>query len=76
MINDYCKRFRESNNLTLSEIIKLSEIDCKVGTLSAFEMGRSTNIEHLTIYIKASKQLNNTYEFMNNLTVEVLKNGE
>lgn len=76
MISSYCKKYREDNNLTLSETIKLSGVDCKVGTLSAFEMGRSTNIEHLTIYIKVSKCLNNTFEFMNNLTVEVLKNGE
>ena len=76
MISNYCKKFREDNNLTLSETIKLSGVDCKVGTLSAFEMGRSSNIEHLTIYIKVSKVLNNTFQFMNNLTVEVLNNGK
>jgi len=76
MINNYCKHFREVNNLTLLEIINMAGSDCKVGTLSAFELGHSSNIAHLTIYIKASKKMGNTFEFTNNLVYEVLNNGE
>ena len=77
MIGDYCKRFRLEQGLTLQDVINTSgDKGLKVGTLSSFEMGRSSNIKHLETYIKVAKNINCIYEFMNNLTIEVLHNGK
>lgn len=77
MIGKYCKRYRLENSLTLKDVIILTNSDdLKVGTLSSFEMGRSSNINHLQTYIKLSKILNTTFNFMNNLAYEVLNNGK
>lgn len=46
---NFCRDFRtEVLKLTLQEIENLTSI--KVKTLSAFENGRSTNINHLNVY--------------------------
>lgn len=50
-IQSLCKNFRINIlNLTLNEVCKNSTIS--VGTLSAFENGRSSNINHIFIYIE------------------------
>jgi len=77
MIGAYCRKFRMNNNLTLLEVINLTDSkDLKVGTLSSFEMGNSSNIKHLETYIKLSNKLHQQYLFMNNLTLEVLEHGK
>lgn len=69
MIGAYCRQYRIKHG------VKLHELNEKVGTISAFEMGNSSNIKHLESYIKLSKKLDDTYNFMNGLTIEVLKHG-
>lgn len=76
MIGEYCRKFRIENNLTLQNVIDMTDSkELKVGTLSSFEMGKSSNIKHLETYIKLSNVLESEYYFMNNLTNEVLTNG-
>lgn len=70
----YCKKFREENNLTLNDVITVTNINCKIGTISSFEMGRSSNIDHLTTYILLSNTLGLGYSFMSNLYYEVCNN--
>ena len=67
MINTHCKHYRESKVLTLEQFIKLSGVECKVGTLSSFEHGRSSNVKHFEMYIKVSKKLKDSYNFMSTL---------
>lgn len=50
-INRFCKQFREEIlKITLQEMENKTGINLK--TLSAFEHGRSTNINHLNSYYK------------------------
>jgi len=70
MIGNYCRQYRLINGY------KLKDLTVKVKALSAFENGRSTNMEHLALYIKLSHKLDDTYYFMKGLTLEVLNNGE
>lgn len=77
MINDYCKKFRLKHGLTLKNIIEISGHESlKVGTLSSFEMGRSSNIKHLETYIKVAISTNCINEFMTNLIIEVVADVE
>lgn len=64
MIGNYCRKYRTDKNITLSELTKGRQVK----TLSAFEMGRSSNIKHLELYIKLSIELNDENNFMNGLT--------
>ena len=76
MIGEYCREFRKEQGLTLKDVIEKTQTKrLKVGTLSAFEMGNSSNIKHLETYIKLSNVLQCEYYFMNNLTNKVLTNG-
>lgn len=45
IIGNYCRKFRISLDLTLNDISEISEI--KVKTISAFENGRSSNMNIL-----------------------------
>lgn len=47
---EWCKQFRtDTLKLTLNEMSNLT--GTKLKTISAFENGRSTNIQHLNMYI-------------------------
>lgn len=63
MIGDYCRKYRLDKGATLIELTG----GRKIKTLSAFEMGRSTNIHHLEPYIKLSSEHGEEIEFMNGL---------
>lgn len=63
MIGEYCRKYRLDKGATLIELTGGSQIK----TLSAFEMGRSTNIHHLEPYIKLSSKHGEEIEFMNGL---------
>lgn len=53
MIGEYCRNYRINKGVKLKDLTNGEQIK----TLSAFEMGRSSNIAHLKPYIKLS--LNN-----------------
>lgn len=71
MIGRYCRKYRMSKGATLRGICYENEVK----TLSAFEHGRSSNIEHLKKYFELSVTLNDVDNFMNGLK-EVLYYGE
>lgn len=60
MLGEYCRNYRVSKGATLKDI----EGSDKVKTLSAFEMGRSSNIAHLLKYVAYSKQQGDFEKFI------------
>ncbi|MGC7986047.1 hypothetical protein ACP3XM_24705, partial [Salmonella enterica] len=71
MISDYCRKYRISKGATLIELTKGSQIK----TLSAFEMGRSSNIKHLIPYIELSISLDDKDNFMDGLANSIRNNN-
>lgn len=69
MIGDYCRKYRLCKNVTLKQLGG----EDQVKNLSAFEHGRSTNINHLLKYINLSKEYNELELFMRGLQ-ELLEN--
>ena len=67
MIGDYCREYRIKKGVTLKELTGGKQIK----TLSAFEMGRSTNIHHLEPYIKLSSKHNDENVFMDGLLIAI-----
>ena len=67
MVGAYCRQYRINNNITLSNVSD----DENIKTLSAFEMGRSSNIKHLISYIKLSIKLNDVDNFLSGLVHEI-----
>ena len=69
MIHEICRRYR------LQKMVKLSEVDSEtdIKTLSAFEMGRSSNINHLYKYVELSKKFNEFNYFMLMITNDLRK---
>lgn len=63
MIGEYCRKYRIDKGLTLKDINGNDQIK----TLSAFEMGRSSNMIHLIKYIKLSVELNDVNNFIKNI---------
>lgn len=70
MIGEYCRKYRIEKGATLIELTGGSQIK----TLSAFEMGRSSNINHLKPYIELSLQYNEVDLFLSGLTDEIRSN--
>lgn len=70
MIGEYCRKYRIEKGATLIELTGGSQIK----TLSAFEMGRSSNINHLKPYIELSLQYNEVYLFLSGLADEIRSN--
>lgn len=70
MIGEYCRNYRMNLNLTLNDVGGFEQVK----NLSAFEHGRSSNIDHLVKYIKLSASLNDEANFIHGL-FEVVKNG-
>ena len=60
MIGQYCRNYRVANKATLKDIEKGDNVK----SLSAFEMGRSTNINHFLKYVEYSKSINDYDNFM------------
>lgn len=48
VIGEYCKRYRASKGVTLKSLVG----EDRAKTVSAFENGRSTNVNHLSHYLK------------------------
>lgn len=69
MIGNYCREYRLTHGITLKELTG----EHRVKTLSAFEMGRSSNMEHLKLYVKLSVVKNDTNNFMIGLVKELSK---
>lgn len=67
MIGEYCRQYRINKGATLKELTEGSQIK----TLSAFEMGRSTNIHHLEPYLKLSSKNNDENNFMLGLILAI-----
>ena len=67
MIGLYCRKYRVDNNITLNNVSD----DENIKTLSAFEMGRSSNMKHLINYIKLSIKLNDSENFLLGLIKEI-----
>lgn len=70
MIGAFCRDYRLSKGVRLTDLT----LGGQIKTLSAFEMGNSTNINHLVTYIELSQMLNDSDNFLNLLN-EVVKNG-
>lgn len=62
-INSYCREYRIRKGKTLKDVSKGG----KVKSLSAFEMGRSSNISHFEKYISLAISLNDIEDFANGL---------
>lgn len=63
-LGQYCRYFRrEVLKMTLQEI----QGDLSLKGISHFEHGRSTNISHLSRYLKACNVESQKREFMNNI---------
>lgn len=72
-IQSFCKTFRKRTlNKTLRDIELEQGINIK--TLSAFENGRSNNIEHLSIYLNACETDYHVNLFMKGLNIALLDN--
>lgn len=72
-IQQMCKEFREKVlQMTLQDVSYRTKINIK--TISAFENGRSTNIDHLFIYIKCcdSQEQRDTF----NYNLKLVLNGD
>lgn len=61
-LQEYCRDFRvQTLDKTLDDIHKITDVNIK--TLSAFEHGRSNNINHLQHYIDACDNENQIHLF-------------
>ena len=69
MIGNYCREYRLKHNITLKTLAG----ENRIKTLSAFEMGRSSNIEHLKLYMQLSIVMNDSPNFVNGLALELSK---
>ena len=68
MVGNYCREYRLKHGVTLKQLV-----GDKVGTISAFENGRSSNIEHLKLYMKLSIEKYDTLNFIDGLARELSK---
>ena len=62
-INSYCREYRMRKGKTLKDVSNGG----KVKSLSAFEMGRSSNISHFEKYVALAMSLNDIKGFTNGL---------
>lgn len=67
MIGQYCREYRLKQGWKLKDIVNSDQIK----TLSAFEMGRSSNIKHLIGYIELSKRNNDLNTFITGLIIKL-----
>lgn len=64
MLGNYCRQYRLEKSVTLTSI---SDNMTHLKALSSFEHGRSSNINHLKVYIELAKQLNDLDNFVSGL---------
>lgn len=69
MIGQFCRGYRLSKGVRLIDLT----LGGQIKTLSAFEMGKSSNVNHLITYIELSQMLGDSDNFMNQLN-EAIKN--
>lgn len=67
MIGDYCREYRIKKGVTLKELTGGKQVK----TLSAFEMGRSSNIAHLIPYVDLSIKHGECDLFMDGLANQI-----
>lgn len=60
MYGEYCRKYRMEKGVTLKDI----EGGDDIKALSAFEMGRSSNIGHLIKYVLYAKKIGDYEKFM------------
>lgn len=59
-VGEFCKRYRRYLlELSLKDMEKLTGV--KISTISSFENGRSTNLEHLQLYLNLSNEQQKEY---------------
>ena len=63
MLGTYCRNYRLAHGATLRDI----ERGENVKALSAFEMGRSTNIDHFMKYLRYSMAIGDVKNFLSNI---------
>ncbi len=72
-LHKMCKQFREETLfLTLADMERITGV--KVGTISAFENGRSNNINHLYLYVMACPTEQHVKDFEIDLIKELTGN--
>lgn len=70
-VQNFCRNFRINTlKLSLQDLEDSSSINHK--TISAFENHRSTNINHLTIYLKACSTIEQKRQFIKGLNKSML----
>ena len=70
-VQNFCRNFRINTlNLSLQDLEDISSINHK--TISAFENHRSTNINHLTLYLKACSSIDQKHKFIKGLNKSML----
>lgn len=69
-IGQYCRQYRKKCNK------RLQDIDSNVKTLSAFESGRSSNINLLAGYVKLSLERDELDQFMIGLSIYLINTGD
>ena len=70
-VQNFCRNFRINTlNLSLQDLEDISSINHK--TISAFENHRSTNINHLTLYLKACSSIDQKRKFIKGLNKSML----
>lgn len=66
-IQQFCKSFRENTlKMTLKQVGEISGTDFK--TISSFEHGRSNNLNHLDVYIKCCRTMEELHLFSNGIS--------
>lgn len=72
-VQTYCKEFRESLGITLSQMELVTGV--KMKTISAFENNRSNNLNHIQLYFVIAKDRSKTNEFLNGLNSNIIERG-
>lgn len=70
-IGQYCREYRKNKGVKLAEITG----DLSMQTLSAFENGRSSNINHFMIYVCLSCKFDDSDNFLSGFLRDVICNG-
>ena len=71
MLGEYCRNYRKDKGATLREV----EGNESIKALSAFEMGRSSNIAHFFKYVALSIKHGEFHSFING-AIDAMNKGE
>lgn len=69
-IGAYCRDYRKRKQMVLHDF------DCNIKTISAFENGRSSNMNLITLYVNIAFIHNEVDVFMNGLATAMLTDKE